>query len=310
MHDVQNQRDDRGIAIDQVGITDLTLPIRVRDEAGGHQSTIARVTMSVDLPAHRRGAHMSRFVEVLRRRHVDVSVVTLPAILHELAARLAARHASVKLAFPYCLERTAPVSGARAAMAYQCTLAGRVDARGVALTLGVRVPVTSLCPCSKAISDYGAHNQRGYVTTRVRSAMADDGTPRPVWIEDVIAVAERAASAPVYPLLKRPDERHVTMQAYERPRFVEDLVREVVFQLRADARIAWCEVHARTQGSIHDHDAFARVQWTRPPRVGVVHHQHLRHASAGRQDAAGSFRVEDPGAVPGSSSMRRVRCGR
>jgi GTP cyclohydrolase I len=151
-------------------------------------------------------------------------------------------------------------------MDYQCWFIGEAGNTSSDFVLGVEIPVTSLCPCSKEISEYGAHNQRGHISIQVRSACGDDAEPQLIWIEELIGMAESSASAPVYPLLKRIDERYVTMQAYDNPVFVEDMVRNVVVQLQADPRVAWCSVHAVNQESIHNHNAFATVEWTRPPR--------------------------------------------
>jgi GTP cyclohydrolase I len=264
MKDVQNLPDERRIAIDQVGVSELRYPIVVLDRERQTQQTVARITMSVSLPHHFKGTHMSRFIEVLNRHRGEVTVRTLPAMLAELRDRLQAESARIELTFPYFLERAAPASGARAFMDYDCTFVALVDGEEEDFVLGVRVPVTSLCPCSKAISDYGAHNQRGYVTVEVRSARPEGGTPAFIWIEELIDLAERSASAPVYPLLKRPDERHVTMQAYDNPAFVEDIVRNVAAELREDTRVAWFRVHVVNHESIHNHSAFARIEWSRP----------------------------------------------
>jgi GTP cyclohydrolase I len=166
--------------------------------------------------------------------------------------------------FPYFLERMAPASGARSLMEYECSFVAETESGREDFTLGVRVPVTSLCPCSKAISDYGAHNQRGYVTIEVRGVRPGGGEPAFIWIEELIEVGERAGSAPVFPLLKRQDERQVTMRAYDNPVFVEDIVRNVAVSLKADARIAWFRVHVLNQESIHNHNAFAQIEWGRP----------------------------------------------
>lgn len=263
MEDVQNHCDHRRIPIDEVGVTDVRYPILVLDRAEGRQHTVARLTLAVNLLHHFKGTHMSRFIEVLNQHRGEVTMRTLPAILHELRRRLQAESARVEVTFPYFLERAAPASGAKALMDYECTFVGEADGERDDFVLAVRVPVTSLCPCSKAISEYGAHNQRGYVTVQVRSVRAACQEPTFIWIEELIELAERSASAPVYPLLKRPDERHVTMQAYDNPVFVEDIVRNVAAQLREDPRVAWFRVHAVNQESIHNHNAFAEVRWTR-----------------------------------------------
>ncbi len=265
LEDVQNRGDARRIAIDQVGVSDLRYPISVLDREREKQHTVARLSLAVNLPHEFKGTHMSRFVEALDEHRGEVTMRTLPAILRDLKERLKAESARVEVCFPYFLERAAPVSGARALMDYECSFVGEANAGLEDFVLGVKVPVTTLCPCSKAISDYGAHNQRGYVTMEVRSRRRpEDGQPELIWIEELVEVAERSASAPVYPLLKRPDERHVTMQAHDNPVFVEDLVRNVAVRLQDDARVSWFRAHAENQESIHNHNAFARVEWTRP----------------------------------------------
>lgn len=263
MVDVQSRRDDRRVPIDQVGVRDLRYPIVVLDRAQGQQTTVARLAMSVALPHHFKGTHMSRFIEVLNDHRGEVTMRTVPALLHDLKARLDAESARVEVRFPYFVEKAAPVSGAQALMDYECSFIGESTAAGDDFVLGVTVPVTSLCPCSKEISDYSAHNQRGYVTIELRACRDEAGMPEIVWIEELVAVAEESASAPVYPLLKRSDERHVTMQAYDHPVFVEDIVRNVAVRLQSDPRVAWFEVSAVNQESIHNHSAFARVEWRR-----------------------------------------------
>jgi GTP cyclohydrolase IB len=264
MEDVQSRPDERRIAIDQVGVSNLRYPIVVLDREQERQHTVADLAMSVALPHHFKGTHMSRFLEVLNEHRGEVTMRTLPSILRELKKRLDAESARVEVRFPYFVDRAAPVSGARGLMDYECWFIGEANGAHDDFLLGVRVPVTSLCPCSKEISDYGAHNQRGYVTLEVRSLRADEGPAAFIWIEELIEVAERSASAPVYPLLKRPDERHVTMQAYDNPVFVEDMVRNVARRLQDDQRVRWFKVHALNQESIHNHSAFAQIEWRRP----------------------------------------------
>jgi len=263
MVDVQSRIDDRQVPINQVGVRDLRYPIVVLDQANGQQSTIAQIAMSVDLPHHFKGTHMSRFIEVLNEHRGEVTMRTVPAILHALKERLDAERAQVEVQFPYFIEKTAPVSGAQALMDYECTFIGETNGHGDDFVLRVTVPVTSLCPCSKEISDYSAHNQRGYVTLQVRTVPSPDGQPEIIWIEELAEIAEQSASAPVYPLLKRPDERHVTMQAYDNPVFVEDIVRNVAILLQRDERVSWFQVTAVNQESIHNHSAFATVEWRR-----------------------------------------------
>jgi GTP cyclohydrolase I len=263
MFDVQNHRDDRQIPIDRVGVCDLRYPIVVLDRQSQRQSTIAKLSMSVNLPHEFKGTHMSRFIEVLNAHRGEITMRTLPVILSELKTRLDAESAHMEVTFPYFLERKAPVSGAAGIMDYQCRFTGEANGGKSDFVLSVCVPVTSLCPCSKAISDYGAHNQRGLVTIEVRTLQADNGLPTLIWIEELVEVAESSASAPVYALLKRPDERHVTMQAYDNPVFVEDIVRNVAVKLQADERVQWFRVRALNHESIHNHDAFAEITWDR-----------------------------------------------
>jgi GTP cyclohydrolase I len=264
VHDIQSLPDDRNIALEQVGVTDLSYPISVYDRARKRQQTIARFTMSVSLPHHFKGTHMSRFIEVLEGHKGLVTMRTVPGILRTLKRKLAAERARVEVRFPYFMERAAPATGAKGLMDYECSFVGEVNGRDDDFVLGVRIPVTSLCPCSKAISDYGAHNQRGVISIAVRSARGRRGERRIIWIEELVEVAERSASAPVYPLLKRADERHVTMQAYDNPVFVEDIVRNVAVRLQKDRRVSWFSVEAVNMESIHNHSAFARTSWQRP----------------------------------------------
>ena len=265
MQDVQALRDDRDLPLDRVGVADLLHPIVVLDRAREKQRTVGRFSMSVSLPREQKGTHMSRFVEVLNEHHGEVTMRTVPRILRDLRDHLGASSAQVSIEFPYFFERAAPVTGARALMDYLCTFAGELHDQGDDFVLTVRVPVTSLCPCSKAISERGAHNQRGYITISVRTTTTidDQGHPELVWIEELVELAERSASAPVYPLLKRADEKFVTEQAYDNPVFVEDMVRNVALRLQDDRRIAWFEVHAENHESIHNHSAFAQVAWSR-----------------------------------------------
>jgi len=259
MKDVQNSPDTRGIDIDQVGVCDLTYPITVLDCENQRQQCAATISLSVSLPHHFKGTHMSRFLEVLAEHQGEFTMRTVPGILHDLKKRLTAESAQIEVEFPYFLQRVAPVSGRSAPMDYRCTFIGQSNGDNDDFLLRVRVPVGTLCPCSKEISDYGAHNQRGYVTITVRTRKLDAGSWDFLWIEELVAVAEKSASSPIYPLLKRADERHVTMQAYDNPVFVEDVVRNAATQLKEDPRIIWFEVRAINHESIHNHSAFAVV---------------------------------------------------
>jgi GTP cyclohydrolase I len=264
MPDVQSSADERGVPLDQVGVSNIRFPIFVLDRAESRQHTVASISMSVGLPHHFKGTHMSRFIAVLNAHKGEFTVRTIPLILGELRQKLDAERAQMKVSFPYFLERAAPASGAVGLMDYNCSFCAESKGSSSAFTLTVEVPVTSLCPCSKEISDYGAHNQRGQISIRVRSTLAPDGQPALIWIEELIETAESAGSSPVYPLLKRVDERHVTMHAYDNPVFVEDMVRHVAVSLQKDPRVAWFEVSAVNQESIHNHDAFASIEWARP----------------------------------------------
>jgi GTP cyclohydrolase I len=236
----------------------------VVDRSNDVQHTQAHVTMSVNLPQHFKGTHMSRFIEVLNKHSKDMSVQALPTVLKELQEYLESESARIVLEFPYFVEKTAPVSGSKALMDYECSFTGEYDGKTSDIVIGVKVPVTSLCPCSKEISDYGAHNQRGIVDIKVRTLHDENEPPKLIWLEEIIQKAEDSASSPLYPLLKRTDERHVTMQAYDNPVFVEDLVRNVAMRLQNDERIKWFTAEVTNFESIHNHNAFALVEWTRP----------------------------------------------
>ena len=263
MEDVQSRSDDRNLPIQRVGVTNLRYPIAVLDRQHKKQETVASFTLSVSLPHQFKGTHMSRFIEVLNDHRGDVTMFTVPEILADLQQRLDAESARLEVAFPYFLDRSAPVTGAISMMDYECAFIGDVHENASDFVLRVTVPVTSLCPCSREISDYGAHNQRGYVTVELRTRPTPGGEAQMVWIEEVVDAVERSASSPVFPLLKRPDERAVTMRAYDNPVFVEDLVRNVALELREDDRVQWFSIRALNQESIHNHDAFAELEWSR-----------------------------------------------
>jgi GTP cyclohydrolase I len=253
MIDVQSQPDDRNIAIDKVGVKNIRYPITVLDRANGTQQTVASINMYVDLPHQYKGTHMSRFIEVLSEHSNNINIRNLHGILEEMKARLDAASAHMEVEFPYFIDKTAPVSGARGLMEYGVAFRGSLNASGYDLVVEVNVPVTTLCPCSKEISEGGAHNQRGMVRLAVRFT-------RFIWIEDLIRLVEESASSEVFSLLKREDEKHVTDRAYATPMFVEDVVREVARKLEQDPNIRWFAVDSENFESIHNHSAYAFVE--------------------------------------------------
>ena len=251
--DVQGSADTRRIAIDKVGIKDIRHPVRVRDRSEGEQHTVATFSMYVYLPHNFKGTHMSRFVQILNNHEREITVGSFREMLTEMAERLESEEGHIEMAFPFFINKKAPVSGVESLMDYQVTLVGEIKG-GVPLSfVRVVVPATSLCPCSKEISEYGAHNQRSHVTVTVQ---ADDF----IWIEDLIDLVEQEASCEVYGLLKRTDEKYVTERAYNNPKFVEDLVRDVAGRLNADDRILAYTVEAENFESIHNHSAYALIQ--------------------------------------------------
>lgn len=263
MEDLQSQPDKRRIAIDRVGINNLRYPVVIVDDKKGKQATTATISMSVNLPQHVKGTHMSRFIEILNRYHNELKQEAILEILHVMKEKLEAETAHIGLHFPYFLERKAPVSGATGLVDYECLYSGKSNETTDELIVGVKVPVTSLCPCSKAISDYGAHNQRGDITIRVKPCQQKDGQIERIGFETLIDIAESSASSQLYALLKREDERHVTMQAYDNPVFVEDMLRNVASKLQEEPNISWFHVSAVNHESIHNHAAFAEVEWKR-----------------------------------------------
>lgn len=261
--DIQKSEDRRGVAINQVGVKGLRYPLTVQDRYDGEQHTVATVAMTVGLPSDVKGTHMSRFIEVLEDYGDAISTQTLPALVNTVRERLEAPSARVEISFPYFRKKEAPVTGKTARMDYECTLMAEAENGHMDVSMAVSVPVASLCPCSREISDYGAHNQRGLVEIVVRTTEKEDGTPESIWFEELIDICEGAASAPLYPLLKRPDERHVTMQAYDNPAFVEDIVRNVAVGLQEEERVASFEATVTNFESIHNHNAYAEVRWQR-----------------------------------------------
>jgi GTP cyclohydrolase I len=251
--DVQATPDTRRLPIDKVGIKDIRHPVRVKDRSAGEQHTIASFNMYVELPHNFKGTHMSRFVEILNAHDMEISVESFKDMLAEMAERLEAQVGHIEMSFPYFINKSAPVSGVRALMDYQVSFIGEIrDGRDI-MTMKVVIPVTSLCPCSKEISRYGAHNQRSHVTLTVR-------TNTFVWVEDLIDLVEKQASCELYGLLKRPDEKFVTERAYDNPKFVEDMVRDVATELNADPRIDAYTVESENFESIHNHSAYAMIR--------------------------------------------------
>lgn len=250
--DMQNSHDPRNIAIDRVGVRQVKYPMRVLDRSHEIQNTIGNFTLTVDLPSHFKGTHMSRFLEVLSENEGTVSVQSIPKILAELRERLSASTSHLVVSFPFFITKPAPVTGKTGLMEYTCTFSATGGAE-TDFVLRIEIPVATLCPCSKEISEYGAHNQRGIVTVEVR-------TNDLVWIEEIVEKVESVASAPLFPVLKRPDEKWVTEHAYENPRFVEDMVREVALQLDGDRRIDWYRIEVENHESIHAHNAYAMLE--------------------------------------------------
>ncbi len=251
--DVQNSEDTRHLPINKVGIKDIRHPVRIRDRSGGEQHTIANFNMYVNLPHNFKGTHMSRFVEILNQHEREISVESFEDMLAEMTERLEAESGHIEMSFPYFVNKTAPVSGVQSLLDYDVTFLGSSSGNRHETTLKVVVPVTSLCPCSKKISDRGAHNQRSHVTVTIK-------TREFVWIEDIIDAVESIASCELYGLLKRPDEKYVTERAYDNPKFVEDMVRDIAAHINQDSRITAYVVESENFESIHNHSAYALIE--------------------------------------------------
>jgi len=251
--DVQSSADSRRIAIDKVGIKDIRHPVRVRDRSDGEQHTVAHFSMYVYLPHNFKGTHMSRFVQILNGHEREISVTSFKEILREMADRLESKAGHIEMSFPYFVNKAAPVTGVQSLLDYDVTLIGEIRNGKPEMFIRVMVPVTSLCPCSKEISSYGAHNQRSHVTVEVRSRGF-------IWIEEIIEMVEKEASCELYSLLKRPDEKQVTERAYDNPKFVEDMVRDVAGKLNRDDRVGAYRVESENFESIHNHSAYALIE--------------------------------------------------
>jgi len=256
LKDTQSEPDTRNLPIDRVGVKNLRYPIRILDKARSEQSTVANVTLTVDLPHHHKGTHMSRFVEVLNEFGPVVHVDNISQMLRDLVAKLHSENAHVDFEFPFFLEKKAPVTQAVGLLDYNVRFSATLEGGVEDFVATVVVPVTTLCPCSKAISVHGAHNQRGHVTYSVRFK-------QPIWIEDLIQLVESCASSELYSLLKRPDEKAVTERAYANPVFVEDLVRNVAIRSEKEPDIIWFRVEAENFESIHNHNAYALIERTK-----------------------------------------------
>ena len=253
MKDIQNQRDYRNIPIDKVGIKNLRYPITVLDRRNGYQHTVASINMYVDLPHKYKGTHMSRFVELLHLFRPEVSLKRIAVVLEKMKKHLNAASAVIEVTFPYFIEKKAPISGSPGLLDYTCRIVGSSDPEGkVDLISEVIVPISSVCPCSKEISEIGAHNQRGEVQLSTRFKKF-------IWMEDMIELVEACASCEVYSVLKRVDEKCVTERGFSNPKFVEDIVRDIAKKLKEDGNITWFSVSAENFESIHNHSAYAHI---------------------------------------------------
>jgi len=252
--DVQSSRDVRQLAINKVGIKAIRHPIKISDRDGGVQHTVAWFNMYVGLPHNFKGTHMSRFVEILNSHEREISVESFEPMLREMVKRLEAETGHIEMTFPYFINKAAPISGVKSLMDYEVTFTGEIrDGGDYEFTMKVVIPVTSLCPCSKKIAEYGAHNQRSHVTVTAQ-------TQGFLWIEELVQMVEGQASCELFGLLKRPDEKFVTERAYDNPKFVEDMVRDVAGVLNAEERILSYAVESENFESIHNHSAYALIE--------------------------------------------------
>ena len=252
IEDVQAAPDSRQLPINRVGIKSIRHPITVKDRSAGEQNTVAEFSMFVSLPHHFKGTHMSRFVEILNGHEFAISIRSFQEMLFEVQEKLEAETSRIEMTFPYFVEKVAPVSGVKSVMDYQVSFVGEVRDGKAHHSLKVLIPATSLCPCSKNISEYGAHNQRAHITVTVE--MNDF-----IWIEEIIEMVEAQASSEVYGVLKRIDEKYVTERAYDNPKFAEDLVRDVAAKFNEDDRVDSYIVEVENFESIHNHSAYAMI---------------------------------------------------
>jgi GTP cyclohydrolase IB len=273
MPDVQSLPDGRNLAIDKVGVKGLRYPISVKDRKKGLQHTVGLFDLFVNLPHDFKGAHMSRFIEALNEFRGEISMEKFQEILEKIKGKLHAQSAHMNVEFPYFVEKTAPVTATPGLMSYTCFMSGALAER-FDLIVGVEVPVMTVCPCSKEISDYGAHNQRGIVRVQLR-------IKKFFWIEEIIEVVESSVSSEIYSLLKRPDEKFVTERAHENPMFVEDVVRSAVSRLRAMDNFLWYRIEAENFESIHNHSAYAMIEKDFSPEPEC-----FQRAAAGRYNGS------------------------
>ena len=252
--DLQGSQDTRKLAINKVGIKDIRHPVIVKDRSDGVQHTIATFDMYVFLPHQFKGTHMSRFVKILNDHEKEITVNSFNDMLTEMVNLLEAKSGNIEMRFPYFVSKKAPVSGVQSLLDYDVTLIGEVNEGKTSTRIKIQVPVTSLCPCSKSISDYGAHNQRSHVTVNAK-------TRGFIWIEEIIDIVEKQASCELYGLLKRPDEKYVTERAYDNPKFVEDMVRDIAGELNKDKRIRQYILESENFESIHNHSASAMIEY-------------------------------------------------
>ncbi len=252
MKDIQNLSDKRKIGINKVGVNGLKYPIVLEDRKQGKQNTVATINMYVELPHHYRGTHMSRFVEILNNYHEETIVDNIENLLTEMKEKLKANVSYIELKFPYFIKKKAPISGQESLMSYNCQFDAHLEKKFV-FEMAVTVPVLTLCPCSKEISESGAHNQRTYVTAKITF---DEF----IWLEELIEIIEKSGSAEVYSLLKREDEKFLTEKSYQNPKFVEDVVREIAKKLKNNNKITSYKVEAESIESIHNHNAYAMVK--------------------------------------------------
>jgi GTP cyclohydrolase I len=250
--DIQNQKDDRNIDIDKVGVKDIRYPITVLDKETKTQQTVALINMYVNLPRDYKGTHMSRLVEILNEHNRRISIQNFSDILSTMKKRLNAESAQIETPVPYFVMKLSPVTRSQGLMEYQCTFKGSLN-KGKDLVVMINVPINTLCPCSKEISNFGAHNQRGEVRLQVRFKKF-------IWIEDLIKLVEESAPSDIYSVLKREDEKYVTEKAYQNPKFVEDIVRDIACKLVRDPNITWFAVESENFESIHNHNAYAFIE--------------------------------------------------